>query len=459
MNLRLTVPTAALAVCLFAGCNTGTRDTRGKVVYGPGSTGAPGAPTTLGVGGSGIGSFAAVGDLNDPRGQHVATLLQDGRVLVTGGTDGQGILPGSEVYDPSTDAWERVEDLAPTQQDGFMLDQNGDPTARRHHSAVTLRDGRVLVAGGNGIERQQGGQPVLEALLTCYLFNPTTNSFTATDSLKTARFLHQAARLQSGDALVLGGVSHPDPNRFPVKTGERFDAVNETWAEFPLNVARSDGVAVELETADDVLFYGGGEVIDIQQPQARLLALMDATAQEPVLYNDPTAQLQAAPPSTYAGKPRVDVAGAGMSNGDALFAGGRSVLAPPQPQVMDDSRLYALQYLTQNVDVQDTTERYDSRTKTFVPGPQLTLPRWGARCAEIGTTSDVLIVGGVDATNAPLVTCEVYGVLSDSILGTVDMSTARQQFTATSLNDGRVLVAGGLDANLMGLGSCEVHVR
>lgn len=448
-----------LALCLASGCNTGSRDGKGKPSFGPGSTGSPNAPSPSSVTGGGLGSFAAVGDLNDPRAQHAATLLQDGRVLVTGGIDGQGFLPGSEVFDPATDSWERVEDLAPTQQEGFMLNAVGDPTARRHHSAVILNDGRVLVAGGNGIERNQGGNAVLEALVTCYTFDPTDNSFSRAADLTDARFLHQAASLESGDAIVLGGVSHPDPQQIPLKTGERYDANADTWTSFTLNVARSDGVAVEMFTTDDVLIYGGGEILDYPTQNARLLALMDISAQEPVIYNNSTSRLGPAPASAFSGKPRVDVGGVAMNNGDALFAGGRIVDANPTPLVMDDSRLYSLQYMTPQVTVVDTTERYDVRTQAFVQGPTLNIARWGARCAQLGTTSDVLIVGGLDQNNDLLATCEVYGVLRDAIMGTVDMNTPRQQFTATSLQDGRVLVAGGLDANLAGLTSCEVHVR
>ncbi|HKA38593.1 MAG TPA: galactose oxidase-like domain-containing protein, partial [Burkholderiales bacterium] len=72
-----------------------------------------------------------------------ATLLPDGKVLVTGGTDaplGMGDLTGAvlaaETWDPATGAWTTLASMN---------------VARMYHStAVLLADGRVLVAGGGG---------------------------------------------------------------------------------------------------------------------------------------------------------------------------------------------------------------------------------------------------------------------------------------------------------------------
>ena len=46
-------------------------------------------------------TWALAGSMASPRYDHAATLLQNGRVLVTGGTDGQGnYLATAELYDP-----------------------------------------------------------------------------------------------------------------------------------------------------------------------------------------------------------------------------------------------------------------------------------------------------------------------------------------------------------------------
>src|SRR5437879_402803 len=78
------------------------------------------------------GEFVRSGNLKRVRsGDVTATLLADGRVLVTGG--GIPAVPFSEIYDAATDQWAIVEDLL---------------VARRGHTATLLADGRVLVAGG-----------------------------------------------------------------------------------------------------------------------------------------------------------------------------------------------------------------------------------------------------------------------------------------------------------------------
>jgi hypothetical protein len=71
------------------------------------------------------------------RAGHTATLLADGRVLVTGGENGtaeeSGTQTTAEVWDPSTN---KFSSTAPMHE------------ARREHTAVRLADGRVAVDGG-----------------------------------------------------------------------------------------------------------------------------------------------------------------------------------------------------------------------------------------------------------------------------------------------------------------------
>src|SRR5207248_11693722 len=74
--------------------------------------------------------FVRSGDLKRVRSRAAAaTLLADGRVLVTGG--GAADAPFSETYDPATEQWTIGENLI---------------VGRRGHTATLLADGRVLVA-------------------------------------------------------------------------------------------------------------------------------------------------------------------------------------------------------------------------------------------------------------------------------------------------------------------------
>ena len=68
-------------------------------------------------------------DPTDARGRHAASLLNDGRVLVSGGFGAVGGLVSTAVFDPSDETWEPTGDLN---------------EARYEHSQTTLEDGRVL---------------------------------------------------------------------------------------------------------------------------------------------------------------------------------------------------------------------------------------------------------------------------------------------------------------------------
>ena len=94
------------------------------------------------------------GEMVVPRSFHATTLLKDGRVLAIGGIAGFGAVgtKSAEVYDPTKGTWRQVGDMAA--QRYFPL-------------AVTLHDGRVLIAGGSGLE----------------LFDPTTETFSTAGSV------------------------------------------------------------------------------------------------------------------------------------------------------------------------------------------------------------------------------------------------------------------------------------
>ena len=80
-------------------------------------------------------TWKVTGDLVTARYLHTATLLQNGQVLVAGGT-GVGFvsLASAELYDPGTRVWTATGSMA---------------TARSGHTATLLPNGQVLVAGGD----------------------------------------------------------------------------------------------------------------------------------------------------------------------------------------------------------------------------------------------------------------------------------------------------------------------
>ena len=153
--------------------------------------------------------------LNTGRFSHTATLLADGKVLVTGGfgTSSGDQLASAELYDPATGTWTFTGTLN---------------TARAIHTATLLPDGRVLVAGGFNDNIH---------LASAELYDPASGTWTVTHRLNQGRYLHTATLLPSGEVLVAGGIS----DVHSLASAEVYDPVTGTWTlTGRLNTARSN---------------------------------------------------------------------------------------------------------------------------------------------------------------------------------------------------------------------------
>jgi hypothetical protein len=114
---------------------------------------------------------------------HTATLLPDGKVLVTGGWYGAGHNSFlAELYDPAAGKWDRT---------GPMNCQ------RSAHTATLLPGGKVLVTGG-GSGRKEGD-------FSCEIFDAASGKWNATAALETERMNHTATLLPDGRVLIAGG--------------------------------------------------------------------------------------------------------------------------------------------------------------------------------------------------------------------------------------------------------------
>ena len=162
-------------------------------------------------------------------------LLDDGRVLVAGGTDADfTALASAEIYDPASGQWSVTGSLM---------------QAREFPVAVPLDDGTVLVMGGRG-----GDSSVLAS---AELYNPVDGTWSSAGSMVQARLRHTASPLPGGKVLVTGG---GDPSERPLALAEIYDISAGAWspaADMPQ--ARDYHAAVSTKDGRVLVVGGFGE--------------------------------------------------------------------------------------------------------------------------------------------------------------------------------------------------------
>jgi hypothetical protein len=228
------------------------------------------------------GAWTKTGSLNTPRRGATITLLSDGKVLVAGGAhgvpDANQFVGSAEIYDPEMGVW--------------TYTGNNLQVARQNANAVLLRDGRVLVAGGEGPQYVYGqiielfdpkrgtwssGSPMpwgwMSATLTILkdldervllvgggrataaLYDPKKNTWTHTRPMSTPRSAHTATLLPDGRVLVVGGASKD------AISCEVYDPTTNIWSPGPsLLEPRVAHVTVTLSNGD-ILIIGGRSII------------------------------------------------------------------------------------------------------------------------------------------------------------------------------------------------------
>jgi MYXO-CTERM domain-containing protein len=218
------------------------------------------------------GTWTTVAPMRSARYEHGAVLLGDGTALHIGGRNADAPeLVEAETYDPATDTWSSVGAMAVARQafasvlladgrvlvvgDSDMPVEIYDPATKTFHAgkgavakhydlaAVRLADGRVLVSGGT----TDTPTPTEVA----YLFDPTTETLTATTPMPATRFGHSLTLLPSGLVLAFGGET----------TGKMlfFDPATSSWNDAGFaTTPRSYHAAVPL--GDGSVLLAGGSV-------------------------------------------------------------------------------------------------------------------------------------------------------------------------------------------------------
>ena len=144
------------------------------------------------------GTLSATGSLVNARISHTATLLPNGKVLVTGGYVGSfNSINSAELYDPTSRTWRATGSLI---------------TSRQGHTATLLPNGKVLVVGGSGVS---GG------LNSAEIYDPTAETWTPIASLVNVHSFHTATLLPNGKVLVAGGET---------SSAELYDPTSGNWS-------------------------------------------------------------------------------------------------------------------------------------------------------------------------------------------------------------------------------------
>ena len=220
-------------------------------------------------------SFA--GNMNIARVLPTVTLLNNGEVLVTGGSAGQGAFSSAELYNPSTGTFSYT---------GSMN------TGRAYHAAALLPSGEVLIVGGETLFPTN-------CLSSAELYNPSTGTFSYTGSLSAGYCGATATLLNTGKVLVANGTN-----------AELYDPSSGTFSVTGSFKVSRMGPTTTLLGNGKVLFTGGFEgttdylkSAELYDPSTGTFALT-GSMQTSRIYH--TATL--------------------MSNGEVLIAGGETYI-------------------------------------------------------------------------------------------------------------------------------------
>jgi hypothetical protein len=160
-----------------------------------------------------------------------ATLLNDGRVLFAGDYIAQLYIPDSNKFTLAGEVGHGGAEL---------------------HSQTMLENGRVLVAGGMGMGRYNDA----------FLFDPLSNTFSRTGSMTWARDAHVSVRLKDGRVLMVGGDGWSCGGNFCSFSGsvieaELYDPATATFSYVGNTNVRRTAASGTLLANGDVLITGG----------------------------------------------------------------------------------------------------------------------------------------------------------------------------------------------------------
>ena len=381
-----------LAALIVAGCSTGaTSSPSVAATAGPTGTASPTATPSEVLSASKSPTatlapltFVPTGSMQTARDGATATLLKNGKVLIAGGEDAHTAL--------DVDFFASAELYDPTS--GKFTKTGSMSAARAQAMAVLLADGRVLIAGGEGCEDGRHCTDVTNTppgnyvpLASAEIYDPATGKFARTGSMTEPGQGRTATLLADGNALIAGFHSN----------GDVYDPTTGVFAATSKEDGNAGGGTATLLPGGKVLVTGAS-VTEAQ--------VFDETSRK---FSTISIALPAGAPKTYP---------------DQII--GSATLLP------DGRVLFFENGYLETYDPASGTCTYDGSVS---PGGD-----WIAATATLLKDGKVLFLGGTINT----------AVLYDPTNGNTragSTKVAHFDQTATLLQDGSVLIAGGQDAD------------
>jgi hypothetical protein len=291
-----------------------------------------------------------------------------------------------------------------------------------------LRDGRVLLTGG---DKNAGFR---SQLASAEIYDPGSGTFSATGSMSTPREGHTATMLRDGRVLVAGG----SPNGIQTTgSAEIYDPASGRFSNTGhLNQPRVAHVAALLGTGE-VLIAGGGR----GGMPGGYISYDTAEEYDPVRGRFITIR-------AHMKSDRVGAAAVKLNDGRVLIVGGKSGRRMT-------SRLSNIASFTPL----NTAEIYDPEANAFIRTGDMNAPHYLATATMLND-GNVLVVGGW-LVQGPIVVgmhdAEVYQPETNRFYQAGRTNVARLTNTATLLNDGEVLIAGGVADKALITASVEFY--
>ena len=293
-------------------------------------------------------------------------------------------------------------------------------SARGFHTATLLSNGEVLMAGG--ASRQD---PLCDGgIVSAELYDSVSRSFSSTGKMNSRRYSHTATLLADGDVLMLGGFGSgedcEDLGEPPVSMAEVFNTVTASFSSAGNLLTKRGAHTATLLPDGKVLVAGGGD-----QGGATLPFYGNALSSAEIF--DPISKS-----SIVAGDMAVARYGHTatlLPNGKVLIVGGTASYSSTPTTIC---------------------ELYDPATGLFTLAGNALTPHAG-HTATLLPDGKVLIAGGfnsgiVNGQIAVTSSAELYDPATGSFSATGRMGVAREEFNATLLLNGTVLVTGGGDS-------------